>query len=666
MAKREWFSAAELADMALPGVPTEKKNVILMAERKDWTSAGREGIWWRPRKGRGGGVEFHYSALPAEAQMKLVYDQDVAPERPVDEAHGRREALWSWFERLPSKKRDAARERLKAVQAYDALVAHGALSVKAQRIAAGHCGVSFNTLGRWRDAVESHPRCDWLPALAPHHSGRPGLATVSEPAWQAFLADYLRLEKPTLRACWERVNRQAPAQGWTWPSETTIARRIDAMPTAAVVAAREGREALDRLYPAQRRDRSALHALEAVNLDGHRWDVFVRWPDDRIARPQMLAVQDIYSGRMLAWRIDQTLHSGLVRLAFGDVIETFGVPSVCVMDNGRENAAKDITGGVPTRYRFKVLEEDPAGLLPTMGVEVHWATPYRGQSKPIERAFRDFATEIAKHPAFAGAYTGNKPDAKPENYASAAVPLDRFVAVINEEIARHNARPGRRGESCQGRSFDETFFPSLQRSVVRRATEAQRRMFLMAAQGVRAKSADGAVELFGNRYWSEAMSAFRGQKLIVRFDPQALHAGVSVFRMDGDWVDDLPCLDKVGFFDADGAREHARAKTQWKRAQLAMLDAERRLSLKDMAAALAQHDAANPVEDCTVEPRVVRPLFNLSGGNALQARLDEEPDDEISEGDRRLLAFSRMRRGGEGFRAVREHADEAWDGDGDD
>ncbi len=656
MSRRHWFSAAELVEMGLPGLPQTRQGVDLMAERAGWLAPGLEGIRWRRRRGRGGGIEFHESVLRPEARLKISHGMELqTPEDAAAQAAARRpdpasEALWAKFDQRTDAQKAVARQRLEAVQAMGRLIADGTPVCVAQSLTVAEyrgrgIKLSFNTLGRWRRAVEGLPVTDWWPALLPHHVGRPERRAISEAAWQTFLADYLRLEQPTARACWDRVARQAKAQQWDWPCLATIQRRIAELPPSQVALAREGREAHDRYFPAQRRDRTALAALEAVNLDGHRWDVFVRWPDGRVARPQMLAVQDIYSGRVLAWRIDQTLHSGLVRLAFGDVVEKFGIPAHCVMDNGRENAAKDITGGVPTRYRFKVLDEDPAGLLPTMGVEVHWATPYRGQSKPIERAFRDFATEVAKHPAFAGAYTGNRPDAKPENYGAAAVPLDTFVKVIAEEIARHNARDGRRSDTCRGRSFDTTFFESLVQTTVRVASERQRRMFLLAARGVRAKRPDGAVELFGNRYWADAMPRFAGQKLIVRFDPQALHDGVSVYRLDGDFVADLPCLEKVGFFDADGAREHARVKAEWRRGEVAQLARARRMSLSDMAASLAKHDAEHPVDTDAPAPKVVWPLFNLVGNTARKAQ-PEEADDEIPEGERLLLRFAEMRRGG--------------------
>src|SRR3546814_15673799 len=119
-------------------------------------------------------------------------------------------------------------------------------------------------------------------------------------------------------------------------------------------------------------------------------------------------------------------------------------------DNGRAFASKWLTGGAKTRFRFKVRDEDPTGLLVALGVTIHWAKPYRGQSKPIERGFRDLCDAVAKHPAFEGAYTGNRPDAKPENYGSKAVDLDTFLRVWNEGMAAHNARLGQIGRASCG------------------------------------------------------------------------------------------------------------------------------------------------------------------------------------------------------------------------
>ena len=114
-------------------------------------------------------------------------------------------------------------------------------------------------------------------------------------------------------------------------------------------------EALKRLRPAQIRDRSGLHALEGVNADFHRFDVFVQFPAGpggqkaEIIRPQLVAFQDLFSGKLLAWRLDRTPNSHAVQLCIGDMIEQWGIPTHVLMDNGREFAAKLITAKARTR-----------------------------------------------------------------------------------------------------------------------------------------------------------------------------------------------------------------------------------------------------------------------------------------------------------------------------
>src|SRR3546814_140018 len=230
------------------------------------------------------------------------------------------------------------------------------------------------------------------------------------------------------------------------------------------------------MLPAQERTVAELHALELVNIDGHKVDVFVKWPDGRIVRPIIIGIQDVYSRKFLSHRVSDTESVIPTRLAMADLFREFGIPKGCVLDNGRAFASKWITGGAKTRFRFKIKGEEPVGVLTGLGVRTHWTIPYRGQSKPIERAWRDFCDTIAKHPAFAGAYTGNKPDAKPENYGSPAVPLDLFRAVFAREIARHNARQGRRPEIAAGRSLAAAFNASYARAPTGQATPEPLRM----------------------------------------------------------------------------------------------------------------------------------------------------------------------------------------------
>lgn len=519
-----------------------------------------------------------------------------------DEIEARSRAYY----RAPASVRAEAERRLSVVAEVGVMVAQGAaVTVAAKRVAAAR-GLGWVTIYRWWQAVDGIPRHAWLFWLAPAYGLTSPEAEIHPDAWEWLKADWLRLEAPPVSDCYRRLEPVAKVKGWPLPSLRTVQRRLNALPLEVRVLAREGEEKLKRLYPAQERDRSMFRALQALNADGHRWDVFVKWPDGRIARPVMVALQCLYSGKIVGYRVDETEHAGAVRLAIGDVLERYGVPELLWLDNGRGFASKWISGGTPTRFRFKVQPEDPVGLLPALGIEAKWTLPYSGQSKPIERAFRDLCTTVAKHPAFAGAYTGNRPDAKPENYGSKSVPLEQFLGVLAGQIAEHNARKGRKAANCKGRSFDDTFAESFESQPVRRITVEQRRLWMLAAQPV--KVVEGCVHYAGNRYWCTALPELTGQRVVLRFDPSRLHDSVEVYRADGSWHATAECVDAAGFADSAAAREHARARKDWLRAQKQALAAERRMDLAQLVDQLPTVESA-PMPD----PKILRPAF---GGRA--------------------------------------------------
>ena len=221
------------------------------------------------------------------------------------------------------------------------------------------------------------------------------------------------------------------------------------------------------------------------------------------------------------------------------------------------------------------------GLLTILGCKIHWAQPYHGQSKPIERAFRDLCESIAKHPACAGAYTGSNPTAKPENYASRALPTADFKVLVSQQIALHNAQQGRTGGVCAGRAFDEVFATSYAESPITKATPQQQRSFLLAAQQIRADRSDGSVRILGNRFWHAQLTPHMGKRLTVRFDPDAPRAGVQIETADGRFVCSAPCVAAVGFADQEAATKHARAKGAFEKASKNTLIAARTLTASE-------------------------------------------------------------------------------------
>lgn len=70
---REWYSAAEIAALGLPGLPTTKRRVNELAAVECWASrvSATGARLSRSRQLQGGGIEYHVSLFPADAQALL-------------------------------------------------------------------------------------------------------------------------------------------------------------------------------------------------------------------------------------------------------------------------------------------------------------------------------------------------------------------------------------------------------------------------------------------------------------------------------------------------------------------------------------------------------------------------------------------------------------------
>lgn len=615
--KHEWFSAEAIVAARSDELPATVRGINKLAERAGWRRDGK-----RARKVIGRGRprwEYHISLLPYAAQMRLVlmhHDEGAERQASVDYST----KLWTRYERLAKRAKNEAARRLEIMERFQRYHRSG-LTVDAAAVVTGFdTGIDRSTVHNWRKLVDGVARADWLAALAPQWRSAASFADCHPAAWEVLTSDYLRPEKPSFSACCRRMRRVAKDNGWApIPSDRALDRRVKKeLAPAAVALARSGKDKAKTLYPAQRRSRAGLHAMEAVNMDGHRLDVFVRVPhSEKPVRVYLIALQDLYSGKIVAWRMAESENKVAVRLAIGDMVEAHGIPETIVLDNGRAFASKWITGGMPNRYRFKVRDEDPHGLLKSLGVEVRWTKPYSGQSKPIERAWRDLAEEISKHPFCAGAYVGNTPMAKPENYGTRAVPIDDFRAHVDRMIAEHNARPGRDTETAKGRSFDETFSESFAAAIVRWPTNAQKSLWLLAAERVTAQRGSGEIHLFGNRYWAPAMNGHAGRKVTVRFDPDHLHKPIGVYATDDRLICEAECVADTGFFDAEAAQEHGRNRAAWERLQKEQLRLDRKLTADDLATIYGSSPA--PAAPAATPPKVKR--LAVGGGHSVPAEL---------------------------------------------
>lgn len=601
--QKQWFSAAELS--GLPDMPGTTQNINAKAKREGWTC--------RKREGRGGGFEYHLNSLPPAAKAKLLAQQGKielngtvlnAPKPKAARERYDAASLWQVWERAGENAQAVAKSKLAYVSAFYALVETGTNKMAAYEHIAKEFGLAVPTLRRDCKKVAGFDKADWAPQLltknkiAAMNNAANRLAPVSDEAWAWFKADYLRLEQPNFATSYWALLDTAKKHGWQVPSVDSLKRRLDKeVPFEQQVMLRQGEHALMMLYPAQQRTVLDIEAMEWINGDGYQHNVFVRWHNGEILRPKTWFWADIRTRKILAWRTGVSENTDTIRLSLMDVVNQYGIPKHITIDNTRAAANKWITGGVPNRYRFKVKPDDPMGLIPMLGITLHWSSVIlgkgHGQAKPIERAFGvgGLGEFVDKHLAFAGAYTGPNPTAKPDNYGSKAVDAEVFLRGLAEGVQRFNARPNRETEVCRGvMSFDEAFTSSYQNATVRKATAEQKRMLLLSAEAVRVKKdgtfildAGGAIANRKNRYHHNELFAYVGQKIVARFDPDNLHSMVVCYTLSGLLICEAECIEAVGFGDSTSGREHKRHAIKFTKAN--KLAAKEHLSMTTMEAA---------------------------------------------------------------------------------
>lgn len=578
---QHWWTAAEIADARLPDLPATKQGVNEISRRENWRAHPGKA---RRRAGRGGGWEYHFSLFPSRAKVALTKVAKV--EAPIRS----RSQAWTDFETLKANAKARAEERLTALREISELECAGLTRTEAVRAVTRKTGRSEKTLWNWLGMVEGIAPEDWLPHLAPASGGGRADQSELDAAFVEMVKGYfLTRSKPPMTAAYDWAVEVAKAEGVAVAPLWKIRRVIaDTVPGHVLAFLREGPHALSRYFPHQTRDKTYMHAMEAVQSDYHKFDVFIQFPDrEKPGRIQMVAISDIYSGKFLAYRLSETANGHTVQLAFGDLVRRYGIPQHVLLDNGHEFVNKVMAGQIEHRKRFKQTEGEVLGLFPLLGIQTHFATPGWGQAKPIERAFRDLCDRVAKHPAFVGAYTGRNTVEKPENYGARAVTLDAFREVLEREIAAHNARRGRRSEVANKRSFDEVFNESYARSPITKATEEQQRLWLMRAEGVSTDKKNGEIKLHGSRYWAEWMWQIAGQPVTVRFDPDDLQNGLLVYAMDGAFLGEAPVKLAGRFLSVADAKEHARDKKAFTRAAKEAARIDKKMSDAAMAKRLA-------------------------------------------------------------------------------
>lgn len=594
----------------------------LNVDRSTIVKKGKLEKWENQKKGNK--CFYFFEVLPEDIQYALLThfperfgDEEPDDDFPTDYRYDPDE-LWEYAETRTQKARDKAADKLKIY--VEAVNMHRAgMKIRtALRQAAEKHGLKERTLVLWhygrkgRPGLRHYRREDWLAALIDANSGCPVRKEIDPRAWDFFKTHHLSRSKPSVADSYRRTVETAEEHGWAIASYDSFRRRLEnEVAPQTRVYMRDGAKALRTLYPAQVRDKTVFSAGEAVVGDGLKLDrLWVDWGDEIINTTTVWVWADIYSGKILAHRVGKTENTDIFRLATYDLTKVT-VPRYAWVDNTRVAANKAMTGQSPRRHRFKTRPDDPVGVLIQLGIDVRFTNPDQTVSnpgvKPIERAFGKGGLHemVATHPRF-----------YERGFSKAtAVPIEEVVRTLGEEIARFNARIGRRSGVCNGRSFDETYAAGIKEAPVRKVSEAKRRLLLLLPEVITAQRGTGEITLQAgkgphgrHRYWNETLVRHSGTKVVAYYDPQDFQKDTHIYTLDGRHICDAQWIPSVAFNDTETAREWTKNKKRYLKAQRAAAKAESRMSHIEMAGLYPSPD--KPEEP---SPKVINTDFKKSG-----------------------------------------------------
>ncbi|MCB9902537.1 MAG: DDE-type integrase/transposase/recombinase [Planctomycetes bacterium] len=274
-------------------------------------------------------------------------------------------------------------------------------------------GIEFKerTLRLWHTAcpdITKANRTECVLALLDGRGSAPGgrRPGITPAAWACFERLYLTPQRRSVKACYEMTAAQAKREGWSWPSLTQVRRAMkDRITPERDCRAREGDTAWRRkCQPAMAQDPDSHAAGERWDGDHATLDFYIRvrrggqWV---ATRPTLTAWMDWRSRRLVGWHIGLTPSSQTIRLALVRALRdpAISAPKLVKIDHGKDYESAATTGRTKKQWQRARREGDLSapgaadpgeamGLLPLLGIEVRFGTPYNPNAKArIERLF---------------------------------------------------------------------------------------------------------------------------------------------------------------------------------------------------------------------------------------------------------------------------------------
>lgn len=282
-----------------------------------------------------------------------------------------------------------------------------------------------------------------------------------------------------------------------FPSCKTFIRKLKVeVPEQAIYLARYGVSAWNKKYACYiSRDYASVLAGSFWVSDHAQIDVAVNF-NGNVCFPWVTVFRDVKTSKWLGWFLHaESTNSDHIFQTFYYAVLEYGLPTDVYIDNGKDYRCKDFAGGRGTLVKHTSDKEN--SLLKNLGINVHFAQPYNGQTKPLERDFLKVKTYLSKNMI---GYRGGKITERPEK-------LKTEIKTI---------------KVLQGRCPDELWAEEFKVKKVLRK-DALKLFCMRTSKNVsigRNGVYDSQLQI---TYWDEWMITEKGLKVFIRRDINAYH-----------------------------------------------------------------------------------------------------------------------------------------------
>jgi transposase InsO family protein/DNA-binding transcriptional ArsR family regulator len=466
------------------------------------------------------------------ADLQSLLKPDLKPEKKINiprySGRGAKTKEVKTIKETPQEYLQIAALRRKVLEAYSA----SGLNVR-QFVTAYNNGVimpdvrdsqeklSQTNLYRWLELYEQKG----LTELAPQYSKNRGGsgASIDEQAKELIQTLWLDPNKPGVKSVWRKIKNQF---GYNLNYSTVNNYVNNKIPLSVKIYYRLGEKAYqDRCDPYIERDYTLFKSMEWGCGDHHLFD-FVIKHEGRIFRPWLTMFTDMRSRKITGWHIDVVPNTLTIMRAFSMSVETCSLFENLLVDNGKDFKSAWFAGNgwkmrrtMPEKETLELIE----GVLHDCGTKAHFATPYHGQSKPIERAFRTIIELFSREQStWVGSNTVDR-KADTNLYWGKINGRDRIevtytLNALREDFAKFvawfNAEWEHSGQGMGGNSPDNVFAKYLEG---RREMPQEMRKYIFAIRQRRTVQKKG-ICIDGIDYYSDEMTRLIGEKVEVRRD----------------------------------------------------------------------------------------------------------------------------------------------------